>query len=196
MEECLHTASTRIDCQETSAGALPVEELARAMRGQLADFLHRLETGEWPLLPLAMPDAWVAQGVGHFHLAAELFIQLAGWTHFDFPHASDACRAASGNCKCKSTPGGKRVLVIGDGRSDMCVAAGADFVLLDGSVQRLPIARDQTGRPMTLRVGDATAGLGEPACAHRGHAPRPRPAVTPRPRRGGFSGEDHDHAFA
>ncbi|MFY0730366.1 MtnX-like HAD-IB family phosphatase [Pseudomonas sp. NFX15] len=46
----------------------------------------------------------------------------------DFPYASDACRAAAGNCKCKSTPGTKRVLVIGDGQSDMCVAASADFV--------------------------------------------------------------------
>ncbi|WP_277591780.1 MtnX-like HAD-IB family phosphatase [Pseudomonas chlororaphis] len=46
----------------------------------------------------------------------------------DFPYSSDACRAASGNCKCKSTPKGKRVLVIGDGQSDMCVAASADFV--------------------------------------------------------------------
>ena len=46
----------------------------------------------------------------------------------DFPHASDACRAASGNCKCKSPPSTKRVLVIGDGQSDMCVAATADFV--------------------------------------------------------------------
>ncbi|AZD37821.1 2-hydroxy-3-keto-5-methylthiopentenyl-1- phosphate phosphatase [Pseudomonas chlororaphis subsp. aurantiaca] len=50
----------------------------------------------------------------------------------DFPHASDACRAASGNCKCKSTPKGKRVLVIGDGQSDMCVAASADFVFAKG----------------------------------------------------------------
>lgn len=46
----------------------------------------------------------------------------------DFPYSSDACRAASGNCKCKSTPKGKRVLVIGDGQSDMCVASTADFV--------------------------------------------------------------------
>lgn len=46
----------------------------------------------------------------------------------DFPYASDACRAASGNCKCKSTPRGKRVLVIGGGQSDMCVASTADFV--------------------------------------------------------------------
>ncbi|WP_017902493.1 MtnX-like HAD-IB family phosphatase [Pseudomonas asplenii] len=50
----------------------------------------------------------------------------------DFPHASDACRAASGNCKCKSTPKGKRVLVIGDGQSDMCVAGTADFVFAKG----------------------------------------------------------------
>jgi 2-hydroxy-3-keto-5-methylthiopentenyl-1-phosphate phosphatase len=46
----------------------------------------------------------------------------------DFPYSSDACRAASGNCKCKSTPKTKRVLVIGDGQSDMCVASSADFV--------------------------------------------------------------------
>ncbi|ALI02550.1 2-hydroxy-3-keto-5-methylthiopentenyl-1-phosphate phosphatase [Pseudomonas sp. FW306-02-F02-AA] len=46
----------------------------------------------------------------------------------DFPYSSEACRAASGNCKCKSTPSSKRVLVIGDGQSDMCVASTADFV--------------------------------------------------------------------
>ncbi|WP_341959572.1 MtnX-like HAD-IB family phosphatase [Pseudomonas sp. RC10] len=49
-----------------------------------------------------------------------------------FPHASDACRAASGNCKCKSTPNDKRVLVIGDGKSDMCAASTADFVFAKG----------------------------------------------------------------
>ncbi|CAI8963320.1 2-hydroxy-3-keto-5-methylthiopentenyl-1-phosphate phosphatase [compost metagenome] len=46
----------------------------------------------------------------------------------DFPHASDACRGAAGNCKCKSAPMARRVLVIGDGQSDMCVASTADFV--------------------------------------------------------------------
>jgi 2,3-diketo-5-methylthio-1-phosphopentane phosphatase len=51
-----------------------------------------------------------------------------------FPYASDACRAASGNCKCKSTPQGKRVLVIGDGKSDMCVASTADFVFAKNSL--------------------------------------------------------------
>ncbi|MFK3970282.1 MtnX-like HAD-IB family phosphatase [Pseudomonas sp. NPDC087358] len=64
-----------------------------------------------------------------------------------FPHASDACRAASGNCKCKSTPSGRRVLVIGDGKSDMCVAQTADFVFAKGrlaehcAVNGIPFAR-------------------------------------------------------
>ncbi|MFP3517614.1 MtnX-like HAD-IB family phosphatase [Pseudomonas sp. SIMBA_077] len=52
----------------------------------------------------------------------------------DFPYASDACRTASGNCKCKSIPSGKRVLVIGDGRSDRCVASNADFVFAKDSL--------------------------------------------------------------
>ncbi|SDS74583.1 MtnX-like HAD-IB family phosphatase [Pseudomonas fuscovaginae UPB0736] len=54
-------------------------------------------------------------------------VDQTSW-RIDFPYSSDACRAASGNCKCKSTPKGKRVLVIGDGQSDMCVASTADFV--------------------------------------------------------------------
>ena len=68
----------------------------------------------------------------------------------DFPYASDACRAASGNCKCRSTPKGKRVLVIGDGQSDMCVAATADFVFAKDRLadhcqrQGIPFARFDT----------------------------------------------------
>ena len=68
----------------------------------------------------------------------------------DFPYASDACRAASGNCKCKSTPRNKRVLVIGDGKSDMCVASTADFVFAKGSLadycvaHQIPHARFDT----------------------------------------------------
>lgn len=90
MEDCLYTAGKENDCKPapSTADSLPAEELARSMRELLSDFLRRLEAGEWPVLPLSAPNAWVAQGAGHFHLAAELFIQLAGWTHFDFPHTS------------------------------------------------------------------------------------------------------------
>ncbi|MFT3849504.1 MAG: AraC family transcriptional regulator [Propionivibrio sp.] len=88
MEDCLYTANKGIDCQPapSPAGSPSAGELAQSMRERLSGFLHRLETGGWPLLPLAAPNPWVSQGAGHFHLAAELFIQLSGWTQFEFPH--------------------------------------------------------------------------------------------------------------
>lgn len=48
-----------------------------------------------------------------------------------FPHGRGDCRALAGNCKCQfasTLAGGVRV-VVGDGRSDFCVAAEADLVL-------------------------------------------------------------------
>lgn len=50
------------------------------------------------------------------------------------PHADAGCSANSGTCKCawaaraRDTAGGARILLIGDGQSDTCVAARADFV--------------------------------------------------------------------
>ncbi len=54
-----------------------------------------------------------------------------GW-QLDFPYGSPVCRVASGNCKCscagRARAEKKRVLLIGDGASDFCVAAEADLV--------------------------------------------------------------------
>lgn len=54
-----------------------------------------------------------------------------GW-RFESPHADAACRAESGTCKCawaaRAQDAGERILVIGDGQSDVCVAGRADFV--------------------------------------------------------------------
>lgn len=88
MEDCLSSTSRGIDCKPPVAtpGSPSAEALGHTMREQLTGFLRRLETGEWPLLPLATPNPWISQGAGHFHLAAELFIQLGGWTQFEFPH--------------------------------------------------------------------------------------------------------------
>jgi 2-hydroxy-3-keto-5-methylthiopentenyl-1-phosphate phosphatase len=48
----------------------------------------------------------------------------------DFPNRSATCRTEAGNCKCnRLASAGQRTVVIGDGRSDFCVAARADFVL-------------------------------------------------------------------
>lgn len=54
-----------------------------------------------------------------------------GW-QLDFPYGDPACRVASGNCKCacaaRTREEDKRVLLIGDGASDFCVAGEADLV--------------------------------------------------------------------
>ena len=55
-----------------------------------------------------------------------------------FPNASVTCRVASGTCKCaragKAQTARKRVLLIGDGASDFCVAEAADFVFAKGKL--------------------------------------------------------------
>lgn len=50
-----------------------------------------------------------------------------GWK-LESPHAHVACSTASGTCKCAIARGHARVLMIGDGQSDFCVAGEADFV--------------------------------------------------------------------
>ena len=53
-----------------------------------------------------------------------------------FPHARSDCAALSGNCKCSSPEGSRAscTIVVGDGRSDFCVAGRADLVLAKGSL--------------------------------------------------------------
>jgi 2-hydroxy-3-keto-5-methylthiopentenyl-1-phosphate phosphatase len=53
-----------------------------------------------------------------------------------FPHAKSACAALAGNCKCTFADGWPRELniVVGDGRSDFCLAERADLVLARGAL--------------------------------------------------------------
>jgi 2-hydroxy-3-keto-5-methylthiopentenyl-1-phosphate phosphatase len=53
-----------------------------------------------------------------------------------FPHSKSACKTLSGNCKCSFAEGGPRELniLIGDGRSDFCLAERADLVLAKDSL--------------------------------------------------------------
>lgn len=50
-----------------------------------------------------------------------------------FPHANPACRSSSGACKCgivqRHLPKDSMKLLVGDGRSDFCVARCVDLVL-------------------------------------------------------------------
>ena len=53
-----------------------------------------------------------------------------------FPHAKGTCATLAGNCKCSFAEREARVLTImvGDGRSDFCVAGRADLVLAKGAL--------------------------------------------------------------
>jgi 2,3-diketo-5-methylthio-1-phosphopentane phosphatase len=77
------------------------------------------------------------------HLALPFFANHLEWRGGDrwrltFPHARSDCRALSGNCKCRFAEEASRELsiVVGDGRSDFCVAGRADLVLAKASLLR------------------------------------------------------------
>jgi 2,3-diketo-5-methylthio-1-phosphopentane phosphatase len=52
----------------------------------------------------------------------------------EFPHLNPDCSSQSGVCKCASVAAGKFRLLIGDGRSDFCVAQEADLVFAKGAL--------------------------------------------------------------
>jgi len=66
---------------------LAAPDQAQRMRRHLTDFLERLAAGTLPLHLPSPASEWVSRGEGHFHLVSELFLQVAGWTRFRFPHA-------------------------------------------------------------------------------------------------------------
>lgn len=55
------------------------------------------------------------------------------WT-LSSPGARADCRVAAGHCKCARAAGVESVVLIGDGRSDFCVAQAADFVIAKGAL--------------------------------------------------------------
>jgi 2,3-diketo-5-methylthio-1-phosphopentane phosphatase len=79
-----------------------------------------------------------------------------------FPHARIDCAARLGNCKCSHRPkggGGPTDIVVGDGRSDFCIAAGAQLVLAKG--QLAEHCRSNSIAHWPIRdFSDATALLG------------------------------------
>ncbi len=63
-----------------------------------------------------------------------------GGLNISFPYADAACKVGSGVCKCavaRSVNAGRGLttILIGDGRSDLCLARSADFVFAKGSLR-------------------------------------------------------------
>ncbi len=55
-----------------------------------------------------------------------------------FPHGRADCRSLAGNCKCQFAvaPAGTVRVIVGDGRSDFCVAQNAELVLAKSALLR------------------------------------------------------------
>jgi 2,3-diketo-5-methylthio-1-phosphopentane phosphatase len=70
------------------------------------------------------------------HYANRLEWRGADRWRLTFPHSRSDCQALSGNCKCQFADAQRRQLkiVVGDGRSDFCVAGRADLVLAKSSL--------------------------------------------------------------
>ena len=60
----------------------------------------------------------------------ELPVDRDRWTLLS-PHAKEDCRSQAGTCKCAAGRG-RRAILIGDSRSDFCVAREAAFVFAKG----------------------------------------------------------------
>jgi 2-hydroxy-3-keto-5-methylthiopentenyl-1-phosphate phosphatase len=58
--------------------------------------------------------------------------------HLNFPHMRDDCAMVAGNCKCQFSekfPAASQIM-IGDGRSDFCIANRVDLVLAKGALAK------------------------------------------------------------
>jgi 2-hydroxy-3-keto-5-methylthiopentenyl-1-phosphate phosphatase len=66
----------------------------------------------------------------------------------EFPHLNPGCSSQSGVCKCASVAAGKFRLLIGDGRSDFCVAQEADLVFAKGALAEFCREQNIPHRPI------------------------------------------------
>jgi len=84
------------------------------------------------------------------------------WT-LDFPFARSGCAASLGNCKCSHRPAPRArealSVVVGDGRSDFCIAETAHLVLAKGQLAAHCRFRKLAHQPVQ-DFADATAVLG------------------------------------
>lgn len=85
-----------------------------------------------------------------------------------FPNSAGDCRTLAGHCKCATAErqsAGVRI-VVGDGRSDLCVAEGANLVLAKGSLRHL-CAEKGIAHTAVADFADVTEALGSWLRMHR-----------------------------
>ena len=140
---------TAVECMQKQL------RMVRADRVSLEKFFRaiQLDAGFLPFYEHVSRFARVAivsDGLGHAITVAMKNAALpeipvfANKLHFvsdgidiSWPHMNPACTAGNGVCKCavaNALCGGSRVILIGDGKSDACLAGKADVVFAKGSL--------------------------------------------------------------
>jgi 2-hydroxy-3-keto-5-methylthiopentenyl-1-phosphate phosphatase len=136
---------TSRDCMERQVKLLRFTrpELERFLEGISIDagFRDFIAECRWRQLPVRVVSDGIEEvirsilrrhNLGQLPVTANQLVATGGSTYeLRFPNANAQCTAASGTCKCARAmqePRSSRVLLIGDGRSDFCLASAADFV--------------------------------------------------------------------
>jgi 2,3-diketo-5-methylthio-1-phosphopentane phosphatase len=109
-------------------------------------------------------DRVISAALEQAELTVPFFANRLVWLGGDrwrltFPHWQGECRVGGANCKCSHAWHGRGPrVVIGDGRSDFCMAAGADYVIAKGALARHCLS---LGRPHATFADfeEATASL-------------------------------------
>ena len=148
---------------------------------ELNDFLDRIEIdpGIHPLLALLrehkVPVAVLSDGVERFirrillrhgirnmEIRANKITHRAGRLKLSCPHSSSECVAQAAHCKCASANAlchpARKTVYIGDGRSDLCPARGADWVFAKGVLARA-LTHEHISYIPYLTLQDVTATL-------------------------------------
>jgi 2,3-diketo-5-methylthio-1-phosphopentane phosphatase len=132
----------------------------RALDPQFADFVDTAREYKVPIeilsdgLDYAIHNILRRAGLDSLPVVSNRLQQVGEreWS-LEFPNASATCRVASGTCKCaratRAQNTRKRVLLIGDGASDFCVAEAADFVFAKGKLIAHCIAKRIPHAPIT-----------------------------------------------
>jgi len=117
----------------------------RELDPEFADFVDAAKARNVPVeilsdgLDYAIHNILRRAGLDSLPVVSNRLQQVAEreWT-LEFPNASATCRVASGTCKCARASRAqnfrRRVLLIGDGASDFCIAESADFVFAKGKL--------------------------------------------------------------
>ena len=134
-------------------------------------------------------------------LSVRFFANTLEWQGGDrwrlaLPHARNDCRSGAANCKCAHGALGGACVVVGDGRSDFCMAVRARFIIAKGALADFCRARG-LAHASFRNFDDATLLLAEWLDLHAGwsaNAPASRRGVRAGLKRGlnGVAGREPD----